>query len=107
MRNDPRRMGPPNENWMVVTDEGVEYFETDDDAREEAERAVEDYVLEGELQAARRVVWGQVSGYVVRRDDKEFDDARDDEESSPTEADVYDYELTDVAAEPKAKARSH
>ena len=94
----PKRMGPPEENYMVLTDEGPEYFGDAEEAREEAERAIEDYVLEGNVAAAKRVVYAKVvacCAYVGSQPDDVSEDELD-EDFDPDEVDVNDYELLDV-----------
>lgn len=113
MTKNPNAMGPPDEPWLLLTDDGPEFFETEDDAREAAEDAMEDYVLAGNTSAARRVLYAEVKAYVVKKgessDEREEElECDEEDEFIPDTADVYDYELLDVVAEtPYVGRKSH
>ena len=116
----PDEMGPPKELWMLLTEDGPEYFDTEDEARESAAEAIEDYrdPVDGwDDESVSKVIVARVVAYagpvnVVERPlDQDLDEDGCDEDGNHWEdgqADICDYELLDVdTADLKGRKRSH
>ena len=117
--NDPRDMGPPNERWMVLTDDGPEFFSTEEEARDAAADAIADYCdpVTGWDDSVEHVVVAKVIAYAgptdvtERPSDDDLDEEGYDSEGyqwQPDQENICEYELLDVPTDDdEIKPRMH
>lgn len=99
MNKHPDDMGPPHETWMALTDDGPEYFDSEDEAREFAEAAIVDYQTDGEYDLAEKVVMARVVAYAEAKIPSGGIDDEDDPDSDEESFEDIEYALVDVLTE--------